>query len=145
MTRKTWAPPSIFWTGIEPAEMDVSSSDTRQKEGDNLVWGGWLEDMKRKRQSVEPQPQRYKDRSKLTSSILGVGSEKGPYTRCKPVKTKQANKHIRTRKYRKRIQSLSLLSLSSHDMFRFAQLTWSTQLSYSLSFSQWLLTNCSSE
>ena len=49
---------------------------------------------------------------------FGVSSESGSYTRHEPVKMKHVNKYIRTtRKYRKKIQGLRLLSLSPHDMF----------------------------
>ena len=48
---------------------------------------------------------------KNCSPHFGLGTEKGSQSRHEPGKMKSANKHVRTRKYRKKIQGLCLLSL----------------------------------
>ena len=77
---------------------------------------------------------------------FGVNSENGSHTRCEPLKTTPANKHVRTtRKSRKKIESLCLLFLSPHGVVFFVQQMRATQFSYAVSFSRRLLKNYSSE
>ena len=80
---------------------------------------------------------------------FGVRSKKGSHIRREPVKTKPANKHVRTRKYRKKVQDLCLLSItvlliiccSSFSSIR-KRLSFYTLFAF---FSWWLLKKCSSE
>ena len=52
-----------------------------------------------------------------------MSSEEESYPRRKPIKIKPANKHVSsTRKYKKKIQGLCLLSLSYDTLFLFVAL-----------------------
>ena len=82
--------PKIFCVGVEPAETDVPLADTRRNEEDESFWGRLWEDVRRKRQ-LNTNHEDVRGR-KLTNHILGVRSEKWPYTIREPVKTKPAGR-----------------------------------------------------
>ena len=77
-------------------------------------------------------------RWKFMDLILGVGSERGPY-QWRDILEQQENTE---KKFKVCVFSLLLLLTCCSS---FVQLIWSIQLSNSPSFSQWLLTNCSSK
>ena len=82
-------------------------SRQHQAEGrDNSVWESWWEDARRKKQ-VNTSHENIK-RWKFTRPILGVGSEKVPYTRCNCVKTKST-----TENHEENSRSVSFLAFSS--------------------------------
>ena len=78
---------------------------------------------------------------------FGVDPEKGSQTRRAPMKTKPAKKLVRTtaENQEENSKSVAALFLFMTYLFLFAQLTRSTQLSYTISFSRRLQKKCSSE
>ena len=66
---------------------------------------------------------------------FGMSSKKRSHIRRAAVETKPANEYVRTtsENLKEVSRSVSALSFSFQNLFLFVQITWSTQLSYSLS------------